>query len=92
MLSWTAPSALNGRRQFVRQWTLNFYRIEQNWTELNRTEQNLFCQFISLTNWVNSGKFMDNCWISSQLMVDMKIFYNDLIIINLYKQDISSTD
>ena len=21
----------------------------------------LFCQFISLTNWVNSGKFMDNC-------------------------------
>ena len=25
----------------------------------------LFCQFISWTNWVNSGKFMDNCWISS---------------------------
>ena len=21
----------------------------------------LFCQFISGTNWVNSGKFMDNC-------------------------------
>ena len=21
----------------------------------------LFCQFISLANWVNSGKFMDNC-------------------------------
>jgi hypothetical protein len=20
-----------------------------------------FCQFISCTNWVNSGKFMDNC-------------------------------
>ena len=24
----------------------------------------LSCQFISWTNWVNSGKFMDNCWIS----------------------------
>ena len=24
----------------------------------------LFCQFISWTNWVNSGKLMDNCWIS----------------------------
>ena len=22
-----------------------------------------FCQFISWTNWVNSGKFNDNCWI-----------------------------
>ena len=39
----------------------------------------LFCQFISWTNWVNFGKFMDKCWISCQLMVDMKIFYNDLI-------------
>ena len=25
----------------------------------------LVCQFISWTNWVNSGQFMDNCWISS---------------------------
>ena len=30
-----------------------------------------FCQFISWTNWVNSGKFMDNCWISRQVMADM---------------------
>ena len=30
----------------------------------------LFCQFISWTNWVNSGKFMDNCWISCQVMAD----------------------
>ena len=43
----------------------------------------LFCQFISWTNWVNSGKFMDNYWISSQVMADMKKIYNDLIIINL---------
>ena len=46
--------------------------------------QELICQFISSTNWVNSGKFMDNCWISCQVMVDMKKVYNNLIIINLY--------
>ena len=33
----------------------------------------LFCQFISWTNWANSGKFMDNCWISRQVMADMEI-------------------
>ena len=27
---------------------------------------------------------MDNCWISCQVMADMKKFYDDLIIINLY--------
>ena len=43
----------------------------------------LFCHFISWTNWVNSGKFMDNCWISCQVMADMKKVYNNLIIINL---------
>ena len=44
----------------------------------------LFCQFISWTNWVNSGKFMDNCWISCQVMADMKKVYDNLIIVNLY--------
>ena len=44
----------------------------------------LFCQFISWTNWVNPGKFMDNCWISCQVMDDMEKLYKDLIIINLY--------
>ena len=44
----------------------------------------LFCQFISWTDWVNSGKSMDNCWLSCQVMADMEIFYNDLMIINLY--------
>ena len=43
----------------------------------------LFCQFISWTNWVYSGKFLDNCWISCQVMADMENFYNDLIIITL---------
>ena len=43
----------------------------------------LFRQFISRTNWVNSGKFMDNCWISCQVMADMKNVYLNLIIINL---------
>ena len=43
----------------------------------------LFCQFISWTNWVNTGEFMDNCWIPCQVMADVKKVYNDLIIINL---------
>ena len=34
------------------------------YTNLN----DLFCQFISWTNWINSGKFMDNSWISCQVM------------------------
>ena len=29
-----------------------------------------------LNKWVNSGKFMDNCWISCQVMADMKKVYN----------------
>ena len=45
----------------------------------------LFSQFISWTNWVNSGKFIDNYWISCQVVDDMKKVYNDLIIINLYR-------
>ena len=46
----------------------------------------LFCQFISWTNWVNSGKSMYNCWISCQVMADndMEKIYDNLIIINLY--------
>ena len=44
----------------------------------------LFCQFISWTNWVNSGKFIDKCSISCQVMADMENLYDDLITINLY--------
>ena len=44
----------------------------------------LYCQFISWKNSLNSGKFMDSCWISCQVMADMKKVYDDLIIINLY--------
>ena len=44
----------------------------------------IVCQFISWTNWVNSGKFMDSCWISCQVMAYMKKVYDNLIIINLY--------
>ena len=46
----------------------------------------LFCQFISWTNWVYSGKFLYNCWISCQVMADMENFYNDLILFNLYSK------
>ena len=48
-------------------------------------DMELFCQFITWTNWVNSGKFMDNCWLSCQVMADMENLYNDLIILNLYQ-------
>jgi hypothetical protein len=45
----------------------------------------LFCQeFISWTNWVNSG------WISCQVMADMEKVYDNLIIINLYIHSIRS--
>ena len=40
----------------------------------------LFCQFISWSNLVNSGKFMDNGWISCQVLADMKKVYDNLII------------
>ena len=43
----------------------------------------LFCQFLTWTDLVNSAKFMDNCWISCQVMADMKKVYDNLIIINL---------
>ena len=33
----------------------------------------LFRQFISWTNWVNSGGFMENCWISCQVMSPPKM-------------------
>ena len=36
----------------------------------------LFFQFISWTNWINSCKFMDNCWISCKIM---KISYLDVL-------------
>ena len=44
----------------------------------------LFCQFISWTNWVNSSKFNDNCWTSYQVMAGLNKVYDDFIIINLY--------
>ena len=43
----------------------------------------LFRQFISWTIWVNSGKSMDNCLISCQVMADMSKVYDDLMISNL---------
>ena len=46
--------------------------------------QELFFQFISWTNWVNSGKFMGNSWISCQVMADMEKNCDNFITINLY--------
>ena len=50
------------------------------WDWLN---QWIVLSVLNLTDLVNSAKFMDNCWISCQVMADMKRVYNDLIIINL---------
>ena len=55
-----------------------------DWAFFYTNLHELFCQFMSWTNWVNSGKFMDNCWILCQVMADMEKFYGNLIIINLY--------
>ena len=52
----------------------------------------LFGQFISWTNWVNSGKFMDNSWISCQVKADKKKVYDDHIIINLYVKQLSKNN
>ena len=70
---------------------INFKRVQFSylgtycsfWDRLHNFLHELFCQFISWTTWVNSGKFMDNCWISCQVMADMENFYGDLIIIDL---------
>ena len=69
---------------------MNFFQVLQvilfkiNCSIFYTNLHELFCQFISSTNWVNSGKFMDNWWISCQVMADMKNFYDDLMIITLY--------
>ena len=58
--------------------------LEINCAILYTNLHELFCQFRIWTNWVNPGKFLDNCWISCQVMADMKKVYDDLTIINLY--------
>ena len=59
-------------------YSLFFLRsIAQLFTQLY---MNCFFQFISWTDWVNAGKFLDNCWISWQIMADMKEVYDNLII------------
>ena len=44
----------------------------------------LFCQFVIWAKFGNSGKSLDNFWISCQVMADMEKFYDNLMIINLY--------
>ena len=50
----------------------------------------LFRQFISWTEFGNSGKSSDNFWMSYQVMANMEKFYGDLIIINLYQSNYMS--
>ena len=50
----------------VKIWTVQVILFETDCTIFYTNLHVLFCQFISWTNWVNSGKFMDNCWILCQ--------------------------
>ena len=47
---------------------------EIDWAIFYTNLHELFCKFISWTNWGNFDKFMDNWWISCQVMADMKNF------------------
>ena len=67
----------------VKIWTVQVILFETDCTIFYTNLHVLFCQFISWTNWVNSGKLLDNCWILCQVMADMKKVYDYLIIINL---------
>ena len=74
---WLNPIGLNWIHEFFTGYSF-WDRLRIFYTNLHE----LFCQFICWTNWVNSGKFIDNCWIWG-VMADMKKVYDDLIIINL---------
>ena len=64
--------------------TLQVFLFEIDCTIFYTNLRELFCQFISWTNWVNSSKFNDNCWTSYQVMAGLNKVYDDFIIINLY--------
>ena len=66
--------------------SLQFILFEIGCTIFYTNLHKLLCQFINWTNWLNSSKFMDNCWISCQIMADMKKVYNDLTSINLWSK------
>ena len=52
---------------------LHVILFEMDCTIIYTNLHELFCQFISWRNCrVNSGKFIDNCWKSCQVMADMK--------------------
>ena len=72
------------RIDFNSLWLVQVILFEINCAIFYANLHELFCQFISWTNWVNAGKFMGNCWISCQVMADMEKVYENLIIINLY--------
>ena len=73
-----------GRDAFYKRNSIHVILFEIDCTFFYRNLNELSCHFISWTNWVNSGKFMDNCWIPCQVIADMENFYDNLISINLY--------
>ena len=63
---------------------LRFFNMKYRLFFLRSITQFFTQIYMSWTNLGHSGKFMDNCWISCQIMADMKNVYDDLIIVNLY--------
>ena len=62
-LKWAEKALRNAHS--VRDWgCLQFILFEIDCTIFYTNLHELFGQFITWTNWVNSGKYMDNCWIS----------------------------
>ena len=49
----------------MQDYTIQVILFEIDWPIFYTNLHELFCQCISWTNWVNSGKFMNNCWMSS---------------------------
>ena len=67
-------SRINGFIKFFTGYSF-WDRLRNFYTNLHE----LFCQLISWTKRVNSGKFIGNCWISCLVMADIKKVYNDLL-------------
>ena len=62
----------------------NFILFEIDCAIFDTNLHQLFCQFRNWTNWVNSGKFMDSCWISYLIWKKFRTI-SQLITINLYR-------
>ena len=70
---------LNLLTSFVLFFYTNFHKLSVH----KLTQGHLSVAVLVWTNWVNSFKFMDNCWLSCKVMAGMKKVYDSVIIFNL---------